>query len=111
VNFRMKSHETVKTRRVGSSARPLKSWHAVSIIPKGASCEAAHAIRGNRFLSAEAPRLPLVQCTSPKSCTCAYKHYEDRRGNPRRNDEAGGLRKSAKPGEERRISRDRRNTE
>jgi hypothetical protein len=107
----MNSHETGKNKKVGTTARVPKSWHAVSVIPKGASCEAAHTMRGKRFLSADAPRLPLVQCTSPKSCTCAYKHYEDRRGNPRRNDEAGGLRKSAKPGEERRISRDRRNNE
>jgi hypothetical protein len=107
----MKSQDTVRAKKVGSAATFPKTWHAVSVVPKGASCEAAHAIRGNRFLSAEAPRLPLVQCTNPKSCVCAYKHYEDRRGSPRRNDEAGGLRKSSKPGEERRISRDRRNTE
>jgi len=107
----MKSHEPARAKRVVSTVSAPKAWHAVSVVPKGASCQAAHAIRGTRFLSAEAPRLPLVQCTNPKSCICAYKHFEDRRGAPRRKDEAGGLRKSARAGEERRSVRDRRDTD
>jgi hypothetical protein len=103
----MKLHPD-KSKSGGSIPRPPKSWHAVSIVPKGASCEAAHAMRSKRFLSAEAPRLPLTQCTNSKSCICAYKHHEDRRGQPRRSDETAGLRRSAKVTEERRSSGDRR---
>ena len=103
----MKVHER-KSKSGGSIPRPPKSWHAVSIVAKGASCEAAHSLRGKRFLSAEAPRLPLAQCTNSKSCICAYKHHEDRRGQPRRSDETAGLRRNAKVSEERRSTGDRR---
>jgi hypothetical protein len=107
----MKAHEPVRAKKMVSTASLPKAWHAVSVVPKGAGCQAAHALRGTRFLSSEAPRLPLSQCTNPKSCICSYKHYEDRRGAPRRKEEAAGLRKSVKQGEERRSVRDRRNTD
>jgi len=100
-----------RAKKGASAPRPPKTWHAVSIVPKGASCQAAHAIRATRFLSAEAPRLPLAQCTNSKSCICAYKHHEDRRGQPRRNDETDGLRRGGKVSEERRSSGDRRKTD
>jgi len=94
----------------GASAAVRKDWHAVSIVPKGASCEAALALRGSRFLSKEAPRLPLEQCTTPKTCACAYKHHADRRGQPRRKDEAAGLRRT-KVDQERRAQGDRRRSD
>jgi hypothetical protein len=104
----MKSHETNKSK-LTSAPKVNKAWHAVSVVPKGASCEAAHAVRGTRFLSAEAPKLPLAQCTTPKTCTCAYKHYADRRGPPRRKEEAVGLRRGKVDTERR--SGDRRKSE
>jgi hypothetical protein len=36
-----------------------------------------------RFLSGEAPPLPLPNCTAPR-CLCCYAHYEDRREGDRR---------------------------
>jgi hypothetical protein len=99
-----------KSAMSASASQVRKDWHAVSILPKGACCEAALAIRGTRFLSAEAPRLPLAQCTTPKSCTCAYKHHPDRRGQPRRKDETMGL-KRTKVEQERRSRGDRRKTD
>jgi len=87
-----------------------KDWHAVSIVPKGACCEAALALRGTRFLSSEAPALPLAQCTTPNSCSCAYKHHADRRGQPRRKDDSLGLRRT-KVEHERRAEGDRRKTD
>ena len=30
------------------------------------------------------PRLPLTECSAGASCPCAYKHYANRRGPPRR---------------------------
>lgn len=36
-----------------------------------------------RFLSGEAPPLPLPNCTAPR-CRCCYVHYEDRRERDRR---------------------------
>jgi hypothetical protein len=40
-------------------------------------------MEGQRFLSREAPQLPLKDCASA-SCTCRYQHHEDRRRGPRR---------------------------
>ncbi len=86
-------------------------WHAVSIVTKGVKCEAAHALRGKRFLSAAAPRLPLPDCTMGHSCTCAYKHHADRRAPPRRKDESIGFGQRRQAEEERRVNRSRRTTD
>jgi hypothetical protein len=34
---------------------------------------------GTRFLSKEAPRLPLKGCSIGSDCRCSYQHHEDRR--------------------------------
>ena len=84
-----------------------RHWHAVSVLSKGEPCEAARALRSLRFLSSEAPRFPLPDCTRARSCTCAYRHHADRRGTPRRSEEVAGLKR--KPvSQERRLARDRR---
>lgn len=65
--------------------RVVNTHHAVSIAPGNGCCQAAHQMTGRRFLSAEAPQVPLPGC-SAKSCTCRYVHHEDRRSKPvRRN--------------------------
>ena len=87
------------------------TWHAVSIATKSTSCEAARALRTARYLSAKAPRLPLAECTAPDTCSCAYKHHEDRRGPSRRNEETTGLKRGGKVAQERRVSRGRRETD
>jgi hypothetical protein len=79
-------------------------WHAVSIDAKPLSCAAAQAIHKKRFLSKEAPVLPLESCKKGSRCPCTYKHHEDRRGGLRRNE----ARLSSKPVNERRLSRGRR---
>ena len=83
-------------------------WAATSVLPNKGSCEAARAIRLLRFLSAEAPRLPLPDCSSPGSCACTYKKYPDRRAGPRREDEETGIRRYFDPTKERRVTRCRR---
>jgi hypothetical protein len=65
-------------------------FHAVSIVPGKACCAQVQALQGVRLLSAEAPRLPIVGCTTPAQCQCRYQHHEDRRGPSRRS----GLRSS-----------------
>jgi len=67
----------------GSAANGTRSYHAVSIVPGAKPCRTALKWQGHRFLSDEAPRLPLASCNSP-TCTCAYKHHVDRRAGPRR---------------------------
>jgi hypothetical protein len=92
------------------AGRVSKQWHAVTIVSKSSSCEAARAARGTRYLSAEAPRLPLAECSKPDACPCAYKHHADRRAEARRAEDGGGLR-SASPASERRLQPDRRKTD
>lgn len=91
-----------------SSGRSRKQpWHAVSIVARGAACEQAIALRDRRFLSKEAPRLPLPECPFGNRCKCLYRHHGDRRAGPRRSADASGLRRT-RTTDERRAGRGRR---
>ena len=59
------------------------SHHAVSIAPGPRCCAGARELRGQRFLSREAPMLPLASCDRT-DCTCRYEHHQDRRKGARR---------------------------
>lgn len=76
-------------------------YHAVSIIPGPGACPTARELRNRRFLSQDAPPLPLPMC-GRDSCSCAYKHYEDRRLTRRRRIDRQGTPQSAWQGPERR---------
>lgn len=82
-------------------------WHAVSIVPGSGACQPALAVRGKRFLSGEAPPLPLPGCANPSACKCVYRHHQDRRSGPRRALELTGHR-TARPPTERRAGPGRR---
>jgi hypothetical protein len=86
-------------------------WSAVSIVPGNNGCEAALALKGRRFLSSEAPRIPLPECTLAQGCRCVYRKYADRRAGPRRTEEHSGMRRGRTSGQERRIGRGRRSTD
>ena len=90
-------------------AKPTMQWSAVSIVSAGNSCEAARVLKGKRFLSAQAPRLPLPECTLAAACRCTYRKYADRREGPRREAETTGLRRTMT--EDRRRGRGRRSTD
>ena len=61
-----------------------------------------------RFLSSEAPLLPLDGCTL-RNCQCRYVHYEDRRERDRRNLYSHTMASApAFAGQERRSRTDRR---
>lgn len=83
-------------------------WHAVSVATGAWACEAAHALCSARFLSADAPHLPLAQCASRESCSCSYRHHRDRRGQPRRHDDLLGIRRAGLRPNERRTEPGRR---
>jgi hypothetical protein len=91
-----------------SPSRRSTPWHAVSVVTGRWCCDAARGILGSRFLSREAPRLPLPQCSSADACSCLYKHHPDRRGQPRRKDEAMGMRRMVPVPNDRRMARGRR---
>jgi hypothetical protein len=75
-------------------------WHAVSILVSESACPAARKAATTRFLSDEAPVLPLAGCTA-RSCTCRYRHHQDRRQRPRRRADISGA-MARWPGVERR---------
>jgi len=64
-------------------ARPRASpFHAVTVY---GTCSAARELGGRRFLSKDAPALPLTGCAAPGGCSCVYRHHPDRRvGDARR---------------------------
>jgi hypothetical protein len=72
-----------------SRTAPRNPWHAVSVVRGHDACPVAGRFAGKRFLSADAPQLPLPNCFWPARCDCTYRHYEDRRTGPRRADERG----------------------
>jgi hypothetical protein len=103
---------SVNKSKDSSAPAASTQWHAVAIRPKGECCEAVQACRTGRFLAAEAPRLPLEECSTSDTCSCVYKHHADRRVQPRRQDEKDdGLRRNSKVTQERRNRRDRRSTD
>jgi hypothetical protein len=68
--------------------RKVRPWHAVSIVPGQQCCAAASGLVRKRFLSREAPTLPLKACDQAH-CSCRYDHHDDRRKGPRRASEMG----------------------
>jgi hypothetical protein len=69
------------------STKPDLAFHAVSIRCFASACDAVKETTGKRWLSDEAPTLPLEQCDRPEDCCCRYQHFDDRRAGPRRRDE------------------------
>ena len=93
-----------------AAPRPLgpHPYHAVAVMPGASACAAAKAIKGVRFLSREAPRLPLSDCPCAGTCQCRFAKYPDRRHHDRRDI---GSSHRWYPGSERRRSPGRRSTD
>ena len=96
---------------VGMARQTTSRWRAVAIVAESNGCEAARGLKGRRFLGAEAPRIPLTECSSVQSCRCVYWKYADRRAGPRRAEDQSGMRRVARSATERRIGRGRRSTD
>jgi len=88
--------------------RVTNPFHAVSIVTGTYCCAAARQYADRRFLSSEAPRLPLEACTATE-CRCRYRHHDDRRRGPRRAADGGFARPYG--GQERRTRAGRRETD
>lgn len=56
-----------------------KSWAAVSIVTSSHCCSAAKAMTSVRHRAADAPQLPLADCSMPGQCRCHYQKHADRR--------------------------------
>jgi hypothetical protein len=83
------------------SGQKSSGWRAVAVVANEACCYQSRALAGKRFLVSEAPRLPMQGC-GQADCHCIYKHFDDRRLQPRRADERGGF--------PRRVESDQRTT-
>lgn len=55
-------------------------YHCVAIRYPDGACIAVQRLSGQRFLSKEAPPIPLPECDAA-NCRCRYVHFEDRRQN------------------------------
>ncbi|MGR6500943.1 hypothetical protein [Shewanella sp. Koi 1] len=82
----VKLMETAKNKNQ-RHAEQDRRFHCVSIENDGSCCDQVDELKGKRFLSKEAPELPMEECTIA-NCQCRYQHYDDRRqtGNDRRVD-------------------------
>src|SRR5215831_6332311 len=69
----------------GAAEHSKEPWHAVRVVAGDAACAAVVKLENTRFLSGQAPQLPLHDCSSPSRCKCTYRHFSDRRATaPRR---------------------------
>jgi hypothetical protein len=96
-------------RRDRAPAPPPKAggrFSGVEIRTRSGACRAAHALQGRRFLSKDAPSLPLPDCTHVQ-CACSFSKLPDRRTEGRRLD-YGTLNASLFLTTNRRMKRDRR---
>lgn len=62
-----------------SGATMAAKYHAVTIRAVAGGCNAVRDLKDRVFLAAEAPLLPLRDCTSPDQCQCHYAKRGDRR--------------------------------
>jgi hypothetical protein len=85
-----------------------RRWHAVSVKPGVGACNAAVSGRNRRWLSREAPLLPLPGCTRPDTCQCTYNHHDDRRMGKRRAEDLDSFDQAPRFANERRARKTRR---
>jgi len=65
-------------------------FHGVAVESRdGCACAAVLSIEAERFISDEAPALPLASCDDPAACRCVYRHFDDRRQGARREVDLG----------------------
>ena len=87
-------------------------FHALSLRFGAGACDSSRRLHGKRFLSPDAPTLPLADCDT-EHCRCRYVHHRDRRdGEDRRSPFQSGFGGSATRMERnRRRSTERRSRE
>lgn len=77
-------------KTTANAAGTDSSYQSVQIVPGLLGCcQAVRGTDGQRYLSGEAPRLPVPECDDPAACQCTYKRFKDRRDEPRRSADVG----------------------
>lgn len=90
--------------RAVTAHRIVNPYHAVSIEPGADCCSHALETKDTRFLSAEAPAIPLTGCDAP-ACACVYAHHDDRRSGKERR------KRISAPADNRRVGHGRRHSD
>ena len=99
-NKKKQSLDTVKPK--------VSRYHCVELSMPYDACDAAMQLHGNRYLSAEAPVLPLSDCDH-QACKCRFKHHDDRRHQQRRDPfSSSGIHTLYSESQNRRLGGDRR---
>lgn len=75
---RSKTKSKSTNKHSSPATKRKKDFHAVSIQICPQACAAAKQLRDKRFLSSQAPMLPLSDC-NVKDCKCKFVHHQDRR--------------------------------
>ena len=95
--------------RAAEPVKPSAKYAAVVIVAGGPCCEAVKARAGQKILAAQAPTLPLPDCSMPMRCTCRFRKFADRReGDEDRRHQNSSMRSILYSGPERRKSPRRR---
>jgi len=80
---------TKKSTESREQAKQKHKYRGVQVIGQDAECcGAVKAVRGKRYLSEEAPMLPLSGCAAT-DCQCRYEPFYDRRTELRRTSDVG----------------------
>ena len=93
------------------AAAPLQrtrpTFHCVEVCAGEPACQSAGQLGNVRYLSGQAPGLPLAGCDA-QVCACRYIHHDDRREDDRRNSYGHWSTMPTELKGERRARRDRR---
>jgi hypothetical protein len=97
-------------KQPAADRRQPSPWYAVSIVPGEECCASARMHQSTRWLSLEAPRLPIQGCDA-RQCDCRYRHHTDRRENTQRKQDRDGWVRNYKGEERRSRARGRRDSD
>jgi hypothetical protein len=80
----LRDYTATKTAPITRPKNGTGDFRAVEIAPSVTCCSAAMQASGRLYLLRKAPRLPLMGCTMPTSCSCMFRKSADRRDSERR---------------------------
>ena len=75
---RSKVESSSTQKPASTTSKSEGKFRAVSIQTGPRACTAAKYLRGKRFISTQAPELPLSRCDI-SDCKCKYAYHKDRR--------------------------------
>lgn len=73
--------QAISSTKISAPVQEVQSklYQAITIKPCSGACEAIQWLKDKRYLSREAPQLPINMCSNPEKCKCKYNFHNDRR--------------------------------